>query len=116
MAKGRKSWIPGEQSPRLETQPTRLEDVTRLKGDRCTEIVTLGRSRKNNDSVLLVWLSDLTHFLPPGGQKMIVQFLLFVITVELFSIFWELTKMNYRLKTLLTRNKQDHEWAKKDAA
>jgi len=47
---------------------------------------------------------------------MIAQFLLFVITVELFSIFWELTKMNHRLKTLLTQNKQDHEWAKKDAA
>jgi hypothetical protein len=47
---------------------------------------------------------------------MMVQFLLFVIAVELFSIFWELTKMNYRLKTLLTQNKQDHEWAKKDAA
>jgi hypothetical protein len=27
-----------------------------------------------------------------------------------------MTKMNYRLKTLLTQNKQDHEWAKKDAA
>jgi hypothetical protein len=47
---------------------------------------------------------------------MFVPFLLFLITVELFSIFWELTKMNYRLKTLLTQNKQDHEWAKKDAA
>jgi hypothetical protein len=47
---------------------------------------------------------------------MIVQFLLFLITVELLSIFWELTKMNDRLKTLLTQNKQDHEWAKKDAA
>jgi hypothetical protein len=47
---------------------------------------------------------------------MIVPFLLFLITVLLFSIFWELTKMNYRLKTLLTQNKQDHKWAKKDAA
>jgi hypothetical protein len=47
---------------------------------------------------------------------MIVQFLLFVIAVELFSIFWELTKMNHHLKTLLPRNKQDYEWAKKDAA
>jgi len=47
---------------------------------------------------------------------MMVQFLLFVIAVELFSIFWELTKMNYRLKALLTQNKQDHEWARKDAA
>ena len=47
---------------------------------------------------------------------MIVQFLLFVIAVELFSIFWELTKMNYRLKRLLPQNKQDHEWTKKDAA
>jgi hypothetical protein len=47
---------------------------------------------------------------------MIAQFLLFVIAVELLSIFWELTKMNDRLKTLLTQNKQDHEWAKKDAA
>jgi hypothetical protein len=24
--------------------------------------------------------------------------------------------MNYRLKTLLAQNKQDHEWAKKNAA
>jgi hypothetical protein len=63
-----------------------------------------------------MWLSDVTHFLPPRGKKMIVHFLLFVITVELFSIFWELTKINYRLKTLLTQNKQDHEWAKKGAA
>jgi hypothetical protein len=47
---------------------------------------------------------------------MIVQFLLFVIAVELFSIFWELTKMNHRLKTRLPQNKQDHEWVKKDAA
>ena len=47
---------------------------------------------------------------------MIAQFLLFVIAVELLSIFWEVTKMNHRLKTLLTQNKQDHEWAKKDAA
>ena len=47
---------------------------------------------------------------------MIAQFLLFVIAVELFSIFWELTKMNHRLKALLPPNKQDHEWAKKEAA
>ena len=47
---------------------------------------------------------------------MIAQFLLFVIAIELVSIFWELTKMNYRLKSLLSQNKQDHEWAKKDAA
>jgi hypothetical protein len=46
----------------------------------------------------------------------IVQFLLFVIAVELLSIFWELTKMNYRLKMLLPQNKQGTEWAKKDAA
>jgi hypothetical protein len=59
---------------------------------------------EKNDSVLVMWLSDVPHFL------------LFVIAVELLSIFWELTKMNYRLKTLLTQNKQDHEWAKKDAA
>jgi hypothetical protein len=47
---------------------------------------------------------------------MIAQFLLFVIAVLLVSIFWELTKINNRLKTLLTKNKQDYEWAKKDAA
>jgi hypothetical protein len=63
-----------------------------------------------------MWLSDVTHFLPARGQEMMVQFLLFVIAVELFSIFWELTKMNYRPKMLLTQNKQDREWAKKDAA
>ena len=47
---------------------------------------------------------------------MTVQFLLFVIAVLLVSIFWELTKINNRLKTLLTQKKQDHEWAKQDAA
>ena len=47
---------------------------------------------------------------------MIAQFLLFVIAVLLVSIFWELTKINNRLKTVLTKNKQDYEWAKKDAA
>jgi hypothetical protein len=47
---------------------------------------------------------------------MTVQFLLFVIAVLLVSIFWELTKINKRLKTLLTQEKQNHEWAKQDAA
>ena len=47
---------------------------------------------------------------------MTVQFLLFVIAVLLLSIFWELTKINNRLKELLMRTKQDHNWAKKDAA
>jgi hypothetical protein len=47
---------------------------------------------------------------------MTVQFLLFVIAVLLLSIFWELTKINNRLKALLTQTKQDHNWAKKDAA
>ncbi|HWY59582.1 MAG TPA: hypothetical protein VNZ03_34275 [Terriglobales bacterium] len=47
---------------------------------------------------------------------MTLQFLLFVIAVLLVSIFWELTKINHRLKTLLTQTKQDHNWAKKDAA
>ncbi len=47
---------------------------------------------------------------------MTVQFLLFVIAVLLVSIFWELTKINNRLKMLLTQKKQDHEWAKQDAA
>ena len=47
---------------------------------------------------------------------MIVQFLLFVIAVLLFSIFWELTKINDRLKTLLTPKKQDQDWPKQDAA
>jgi hypothetical protein len=47
---------------------------------------------------------------------MTVQFLLFVIAVLLVSIFWELTKINKRLKTLLTQGKQDSDWAKKDAA
>ena len=55
-------------------------------------------------------------FLAPKGQKMTVQFLLFVIAVLLVSIFWELTKINDRLKTLLTSKKQDHDWAKQDAA
>jgi hypothetical protein len=47
---------------------------------------------------------------------MTVQFLLFVIAVLLVSIFWELTKINKRLKTLLAQEKQNHEWAKQDAA
>jgi hypothetical protein len=47
---------------------------------------------------------------------MIVQFLLFVIAVLLVSIFWELTKINDGLKTLLTPRKQDHDWTKQDAA
>jgi len=47
---------------------------------------------------------------------MTVQFLLFVIAVLLVAIFWELTKINKRLKTLLTREKQESDWAKKDAA
>jgi hypothetical protein len=47
---------------------------------------------------------------------MTVQFLLFVMAVLLLSIFWELTKINSRLKTLLTQTKQDHNWAKKEAA
>jgi hypothetical protein len=46
---------------------------------------------------------------------MTAQFWLFVIAVQLVSIFWELTKINHRLKTLLTRNKQDYDWAKKQA-
>ena len=56
------------------------------------------------------------QFLAPEGQKMTVQFLLFVMAVLLLSIFWELTKINNRLKTLLTQTKQDHNWAKKEAA
>jgi hypothetical protein len=47
---------------------------------------------------------------------MTVPFLLFVMSVLLVSIFWELTKINNRLKTLLTQTRQDHNWAKKDAA
>jgi hypothetical protein len=47
---------------------------------------------------------------------MTAQFLLFVVAVLLVSIFWELTKINNRLKTLLTQTKQGYGWAKKDAA
>ncbi|MGD0513104.1 MAG: hypothetical protein ABSA29_07370 [Terriglobales bacterium] len=47
---------------------------------------------------------------------MILQFLLFVIAVLLVSIFWELTKINKRLKTLVTQEKRDAGWARKDAA
>jgi hypothetical protein len=46
---------------------------------------------------------------------MVLQFLLFVIAVLLVSIFWELTKINKHLRTLLTQRK-DNDWAKKDAA
>jgi hypothetical protein len=45
---------------------------------------------------------------------MVFQFLLFVIAVLLVSIFWELTKINKHLRTLLTQRKTDHDWAKKD--
>jgi hypothetical protein len=37
---------------------------------------------------------------------MFIQFLLFVITVLLFAIFWELTKINSRLKKALTGEKE----------
>jgi hypothetical protein len=47
---------------------------------------------------------------------MMIQFLLFVMAVLLLSIFWELSKINNRLKSLLTQTKQDHHWAKKEAA
>jgi hypothetical protein len=57
-----------------------------------------------------------SQFLAPEGQRMTVPFLLFVMSVLLVSIFWELTKINNRLKTLLAQTKQDHNWAKKDAA
>ena len=56
------------------------------------------------------------QFVVPKGHKMTAQFLLFVIAVLLVSIFWELTKINNHLKTLLTQSKQDHDWAKKAAA
>jgi hypothetical protein len=47
---------------------------------------------------------------------MAAQFLLFVIAVLLVSIFWELTKINNRLKTLFTQSKQDYDLAKNAAA
>ncbi len=47
---------------------------------------------------------------------MVLQFLLFVIAVLLVSIFWELTKINKHLRTLLIQRKTDRDWAKKDAA
>ena len=47
---------------------------------------------------------------------MTAQFLLFVVAVLLVSIFWELSKINDRLKSLLTQQKHDYEWAKKGAA
>ena len=44
---------------------------------------------------------------------MSTQFLLFVITILLFSIFWVLSKINSLLKkTLLPRKAEDHEIAK----
>jgi hypothetical protein len=47
---------------------------------------------------------------------MVLQFLLFVMAVLLVSIFWELTKINKHLRTLLNQRKTDHGWARKDAA
>jgi len=47
---------------------------------------------------------------------MSIQFLLFVITILLVSIFWVLSKINSLLKkTLLREKEQDHETAKKVA-
>ena len=37
---------------------------------------------------------------------MFIQFLLFIITVLLFSIFWELTKINGRLKKAFPSEKE----------
>jgi hypothetical protein len=37
---------------------------------------------------------------------MLIPFLLFVITVLLLSIFWELTKINGRIKRALTLNQE----------
>ena len=37
---------------------------------------------------------------------MFIQFLLFVITVLLIAMFWELTKINSRLKKLLPGEKE----------
>jgi hypothetical protein len=45
------------------------------------------------------------------------QFLLFVITILLISIFWVLSKINSLLKkTLLPRKAEDHEIAKTSQA
>jgi hypothetical protein len=57
------------KSFRRETQLTRWEDLTGLKRNRCTEFVTPERSRTKNDSVLVMSLSDVTHFLPPQRLK-----------------------------------------------
>ena len=37
---------------------------------------------------------------------MFIQFLLFLMTVLLFAIFWELTKINSRLKKTLAGEKE----------
>jgi hypothetical protein len=47
---------------------------------------------------------------------MTLQFLLFVIAVLLVSIFWELTKINKHLKSLLKQGSRDPDWTKKAAA
>jgi hypothetical protein len=44
------------------------------------------------------------------------QFFLFVISILLALIFWELSKVSSCLKTFLTKKKEDYERAKKDAA
>jgi hypothetical protein len=48
------------------------------------------------------------EFLPDkkGPQKMNVQFLLFVIAILLVLIFWELSKINSRLKKTLSSPKE----------
>lgn len=47
---------------------------------------------------------------------MTIQFLLFVIAVLLVSIFWELTKINNRLKMLFAQKNRTITGVKKDAA
>lgn len=42
---------------------------------------------------------------PREGSTVAVQFLLFVMTVLLIMIFWELSKINSRLKKTLTPQK-----------
>jgi hypothetical protein len=85
-----------------------------LLGSRLSDCPWVGNICPNHSRTVVECLSVSNS--RPEGQKMIAQFFLFVVAVLLISIFWELTKINDCLKTLLSQSKQNDEWAKKRAA
>ena len=86
-----------------------------LLASRLSDYPGLGNICPNHSRTGVECLS-VSNFFAPKAKKMIAQFFLFVVAVLLVSIFWELTKINHRLKSLLSQSKQEYEWAKKSAA